>query len=490
MHPLPFDKFWWKLVTLGWAIATWLCSVPICIAAPPRPTHESARLRGPVHEAFASPLAGTELPGTVVNRHPAPPLVELPAAIKPISPRAIWIPGYWGWEPAEEEFLWVPGVWRVPPPGMRWVPGYWDEHGGGVRWVRGFWYSVKESRFRYLPSPPERPRESGRQLAADQYQVPGHWSFFEGQYRWNKGFVSWHKSGWVWMPSHHVWTPRGSVFVPGYWDYAMMARGVALAPAHVATEVPGLSGRAVAFAPKIAVNVAELPEALFIDADQGHYLFGDYFEPRFADQLTPWFEADKTWGADPNFAYESWRQSATPDWPHTLAERYRHRRDEVSMRPPLTFAERARGDTRNPDEVPDMGFSVSALARSRSAARSAVELAPDAVRRASQNAVAVASLAAQRAKFEQGSPATGDQTVAFYLPVPVQPLDRTRATTQTPSATAGQYVPGVAGRTVPGAVGRSLPGMSGRTVPGVDIRVPGVIAPGVVPGADTGLERP
>lgn len=486
MRQLSFDASPWKLVVFGWAIG----AAVVCIAAPPQGTQESARLRGPLHEAFASPLAGAELQGTVVKRRPGPPLDELPAAIKPISPRAIWIPGYWGWEPGDEEFLWVPGVWRVPPPGMRWVPGYWDEHGGGVRWVRGFWYPVKESRLRYLPSPPKSRANAAREPTVDQFQVPGHWSYVQGEYRWNDGFVARHKSGWVWMPSHYVWTPRGALFVPGYWDYAMEARGFALVPARVTADgPPSLTHSTVTFTPKVAVNVAHLSEALFIDTDEGHYLFGDYFEPRFADRVTPWFKTVKTRGADPHFAYESWRQRATPNWPQALAERYRRRRDEPSLRPTLTYTERARGDTRSPDDVPDMGLSVTALIRSRSAARSVVELAPDAVRRADQNAVIVTSLAAQRAKFEQRSPATGDRAVTFYLPAPVEPLVRAQATTQMPSATAGQYLPGVAGRTVPGAAGRRLPGMSGRTVPGVDIHVPGATAPGVLPGADTGLSE-
>ena len=133
--------------------------------APPAsasPAKEQVLLRGPLHEAFAAPLAGADQPAAIVADRPGPTLDELPTAVKPAASNAVWIPGYWGWEPAAEEFVWVPGIWRVPPPGMRWVPGYWSTVEGGFRWVRGFWYPVMEPRAALSSPAAQKPSRTTR----------------------------------------------------------------------------------------------------------------------------------------------------------------------------------------------------------------------------------------------------------------------------------------------------------------------------------------
>lgn len=447
----------------------------------------SVRLRGPLHEAFAAPLAGANEPGKIVEGRPGRPLEELPAVIKPSSPRAVWIPGYWGWDPYEREFIWVSGVWRMPPPGMRWVPGYWTEHNKGCRWVRGFWYSIKEARLHYMPSPPvERRQESpAPSTAADEFRVPGYWSNKQGEYHWTSDFAAPHKQGWVWIGSHWAWTPRGALFLPGYWDYALANRGVAFAPVRLNADVQTRSGRTAVFAPTVAINLDKLPEAMFVAAGLSHYYFGDYFGGDLRDELRPWYKPDASGDMDPNFAYQRWQRRDQPDWPQALAERYRERRENASSRPAVDFDERSL----LPSSTPSLGFSILTLGHSPHANGSLTQMPPEAVRQVAQNSLSVNSLAAQRATFEAAGPATTKTPLVFDLPPPQAPVDRTRLPSQLPSATAGQYVPGVAGREVPGATNRGMPGTSGRTVPGVDVRVPGVTAPGVLPGADTGLER-
>jgi hypothetical protein len=451
--------------------------------------NETVRLRGPLHEAFAAPLAGAEEAGATVEGRPGPLLAELPTAVKPAASNAVWIPGYWGWDPAGDEFVWVPGIWRVPPPGMRWVPGYWSEHDDRSRWVRGFWYPVSEPRLRYLPPPPEtQEAPPSPPDSPEQFNVPAHWAYAQGQYRWNRGFTARHKSGWVWMPSHFAWTPRGAIFLPGYWDHAPRSRGLVFAPASISDAGEKSSA---AFTPKVALHMAALSEALFVGAGLGHYYFGDYFDGDFADELPPWYAAPSGSPEEPLFAYERWRQRAVPDWRQALARRYERRRDDEQLRPPLQFSERAVGDVSVTGDQPDLGVSIAARSRARGVGRPFTEILPDALRRVVQNSAGIRSLTVQRAKFEaDGAPATREAPLAFYLPAAIETFERTDSGVRPRSATAGQYVPGVAGREVPGTVGERLPGMSGRTVPGVDIHVPGATAPGVLPGADTGGELP
>lgn len=66
----------------------------------------------------------------------------LPDYDQPICPGEsyIWTPGYWAWDPDEEEHYWVPGTWVVAPePGLLWTPGYWGWQEGSYRWYPGYW---------------------------------------------------------------------------------------------------------------------------------------------------------------------------------------------------------------------------------------------------------------------------------------------------------------------------------------------------------------
>ena len=66
----------------------------------------------------------------------------LPVYDQPICPGEgyIWTPGYWAWDPEEEQYFWVPGTWvMAPEPGLLWTPGYWDWDDGYYRWRGGYW---------------------------------------------------------------------------------------------------------------------------------------------------------------------------------------------------------------------------------------------------------------------------------------------------------------------------------------------------------------
>src|SRR5262249_2984344 len=86
--------------------------------------------RGPVHEAYATPVTAGQSAGMIVPKQPAAPIEEVPPDMKPEGENAAWIPGYWSWDDDRKDFIWVSGVWRAPPPGYRWMPGYWQEAQG------------------------------------------------------------------------------------------------------------------------------------------------------------------------------------------------------------------------------------------------------------------------------------------------------------------------------------------------------------------------
>src|SRR6516162_6146139 len=114
--------------------------------------------RGPVHEAFASPMTEPKATPQIAKKPPLP-LEEMPPEEKPEGD-VVWISGYYGWDDDRADYLWVSGCWRVKPAGKEWVPGYWREVGANWQWVSGFWTTVHEGKTQgvtYFPEPPAPP---------------------------------------------------------------------------------------------------------------------------------------------------------------------------------------------------------------------------------------------------------------------------------------------------------------------------------------------
>ena len=85
----------------------------------------------PLVHAQISVSVGIELP---------PP--ELPVYEQPAIPGDgyLWTPGYWSWNPNENDYYWVPGTWvNAPYVGALWTPGYWGHEGNNYSWNRGYW---------------------------------------------------------------------------------------------------------------------------------------------------------------------------------------------------------------------------------------------------------------------------------------------------------------------------------------------------------------
>ena len=73
------------------------------------------------------------------------PPPELPVYVQPICPGEgyIWTPGYWAWDPDDEDYYWVPGTWVLAPEaGFLWTPGYWGWSGTAFVFYEGYWGPV------------------------------------------------------------------------------------------------------------------------------------------------------------------------------------------------------------------------------------------------------------------------------------------------------------------------------------------------------------
>ena len=59
------------------------------------------------------------------------------------GPGYVWSPGYWAWDPDEQDYYWVPGAWVEPPEvGLLWTPPYWGWSDGVYVFHTGYWGST------------------------------------------------------------------------------------------------------------------------------------------------------------------------------------------------------------------------------------------------------------------------------------------------------------------------------------------------------------
>jgi hypothetical protein len=66
----------------------------------------------------------------------------LPVYDQPICPGEgyIWTPGYWAWDPDDEDYYWVPGTWVLAPEvGFLWTPPWWGWSEGVFLFHEGWW---------------------------------------------------------------------------------------------------------------------------------------------------------------------------------------------------------------------------------------------------------------------------------------------------------------------------------------------------------------
>lgn len=333
------------LLTAIVAILTLPLSLRAQAAPPAPPADENVTVlgRGPVHEAFAEPTPKDPQASPVIPKQPPPPIKELPPAEKPANPNAEWIPGYWQWDVARNDFVWVSGVWRAPPPGRQWVPGYWHQTGTGFQWVPGLWAAAGQVE---TPSPaPPASLEVGPSAPApdsNRTYVPGCWIDTNAGYAWRPGYWAPAYNDWVWNPSYYAWTPAGAVFVSGFWDRPLEARGLLFAPVAFNNAVE--QNPDWYYTPTYAVNPAGLLDCLFYQPAWGNYYFGDYFNPSFASDygFAPWWYNGGGY-YDPLYSHYGWRHRFDRGWGGGLRNNYYARRGGSMSRPAVSVA-RGRGN--------------------------------------------------------------------------------------------------------------------------------------------------
>jgi len=368
-HPLRFAAYFvslsslWLggLSSLGPAMAE---QVP-GLAAPGQGGPE-VLTRGPIHEAFATPVIFNPTPPIVVpNPPPQSAVEEIPPDQKPVGADVEWIPGYWAWDDQRNDYIWVSGVWRDIPPGRQWVPGYWSQVNGGFGWTSGFWAptgSGPGGSFNYLPSPPES-LENGPNSPqpGDNFAwAPGSWVWQNDHYGWQPGFWYQARQDWVWSPSTYQATPSGYVYNDGFWDYSLARRGLPFAPVAFGN---GFGNGPLSYTPNYVLPVAGLLANLFVRPNYGHYYYGDYYNGSGLGAnsgYVPWFGfQNNRIGYDPIYASMAALNSRQPGWDRSFRDDYRYRLDHQEARPLSNFAaqrefvEQRRG---RGEDVRNLGF--------------------------------------------------------------------------------------------------------------------------------------
>jgi hypothetical protein len=270
--------------------------------------------RGPIHEAFAQPTQRKPEPTPVVPKKPPPDVPEEPPDQKPNGSNVQWIPGYWAWDAAKNDYIWVSGVWRDMPPNRKWTPGHWTEASGGWQFVPGYWAGANQTGLSYLPQPPETIDVGPSSPAPndDSFYVPGNWVYRNSAYVWRPGFWNAAYANWVWTPGCYHWTPAGYVYVNGYWDYPLESRGLLFAP--VSFNFAWWSRPGWYYRPWFGIGLGGHYGSLYVNPYWGSYYYGNYGGGLYVGLgYHPWH----WWGAhyhDPLYGHYHWHNHGHPGW--------------------------------------------------------------------------------------------------------------------------------------------------------------------------------
>jgi hypothetical protein len=475
--------------------------------------------RGPVHEAFATPLAEPR-PAPAVPKQPPANLEEMPPDERPEGDVA-WIAGYWAWDDDRQDFLWVSGCWRVKPDGKDWVPGYWREQGAGWQWVAGFWTAAAGQRqeLTYYPAPPAAPNVAPPPPAAtpDQFYVPGYWMWVGNHYAWRAGYWTRTRPGYVYVASHYRWTPSGYVFIPGYWDHAVSRRGLLYAPVVVN---PVVVGPQFVYTPYYAVSDRLMLDAFFVRPAHGVYYFGDYYGPRYT---ALGFESSLIYSRrhyEPIVVYQRYEYRNNPRWFDVQVNLVFERHAGRAPVPPRTLVQQrtvvnnvtnvtninnvtvnnnvtnvTRNVTNNVKNTTNVQQTTAlAPARSVLAARGAKAVPVDATTRAQvkeTTRTAQQAVALERRKVEAAPPALGAQNKPRVAALPVAatpPAARINAPAPRPAATA---LPSQGLTKSPAPAVNTSPPLTGNvSKPGTPLSQPPVLGTSKVPMTNTLSTRP
>ncbi len=295
--------------------------------------------RGPIHEAFAEPLAVNARPNPIIQRKPPADIEELPPDQKPEGTNIQWIPGYFAWDEIGNDYIWISGLWRATPPGRQWMPGHWIAAEEGWQWVSGYWAADRQAEVEYLPQPPTSidTGPSAEAPDADSLYTPGIWVYQDRRYLWRPGFWFRARPDWFYNPASYTYTRAGYIFTDGYWDYPFARRGLLFAPVRFSSNVWGTPGWN--YQPRYAMGIEGLSGSLFVRPTFGRYYFGDYYGSAYANQgFMPWF--DHRIGRntpDPLFTYSRWNARGDVQWERNLRTLHKDRLAGNAARPPITL---------------------------------------------------------------------------------------------------------------------------------------------------------
>jgi WXXGXW repeat (2 copies) len=300
---------------------------PAADPAPQVPQGVEVMAHGPIHEAFAAPSIEAKATEAIAKKPPAP-IEEMPPEDRPEGD-VVWVGGYWAYEDDRQDFLWVSGCWRVKPESREWVPGYWREVGDQWQWVAGFWTGAapvnaagpaQAQEVTYYPQPPAPPNlappppnvtAQGSNPGAEMFFVPGYWQWTGTHYVWRPGYWQRVRTGYVYIAPRYYWTPTGYVFVPGYWDYTVARRGVIFAPV---VYNPAVVPVAYVYSPAYAVSDVLVLDAMFVNPGYGHYYFGNYYGPAYANRGYVTTVVYSRTYYEPIVVYQRWEYRDNPRW--------------------------------------------------------------------------------------------------------------------------------------------------------------------------------
>lgn len=185
-----------------------------------------------VHEGLIGGIGDGIVLTSVTKRPPNLPLEHPPERTGDFDTNAVWLSGYWIWDPDKNAFSFVKGIYRVPPPGAEWqVPRWVKKEGYWVR-LKGYWHPIdqKLERSQQIPvlckveekltdpplssclyAPGSWIRDPKGNL---RRSIPGEWVVLEKE--------------WTYTPADYIFDGEGYILIPSYWDLPLAKRrGVA-----------------------------------------------------------------------------------------------------------------------------------------------------------------------------------------------------------------------------------------------------------------------
>lgn len=274
--------------------------------------------QGIVHEAFIQKTGGTILLNSI-DKQPPPPIQERTLTYS--DPQRVWIPGYWQWDNARNDFVWVSGTLRRPPPGYQWISEFWFPFEGGWVHVPGFWSAVSLEYISYINQPPPDPiNENIPDSPGEEYfWAPGYWEFSHEnqQFSWIMGKWVSLDPNWVYVSAHYMWHPQGYIFIAPYWDWNVIDRGDAYATVFIEPAVR----LKIIYEPAVILEVSTLAEILFPCYPDYMCFFHHWFhlQPQFWNDfccVPPWWHWNSWWGLPWHDQWGLWWWYSHPGYPH------------------------------------------------------------------------------------------------------------------------------------------------------------------------------